>query len=271
MIMVLVAIVGIFGAFAMGGFPAPHSLLFSLLLVGTTFFLGAIAVKVMGETGTEPVSATSFLVLLLLLGVFYFGLNMSMGMAVIMGLIGTTVFAGAISMSGDIIMDFKNGLYCGNRPSQLVKGLTMGIVPGAIISGVVAVVLSEGLALGKLDLLAPQARAFSMFTMIIATGNVDWAIFGMGILIGVVVELLLGMGTAFGLGMYFPFGLQMPMLVGGAARDWWETKRLEPRAKKEKWTEKMKTLRLMDTYIMATGLIIGEAVAGTVVAIIYVF
>ena len=146
----------------------------------------------------------------------------------------------------------------------------MGIVPGAIISGSVAVVLSIGLAEGTLELAAPQARAFSMFTMIIATGNVDWSIFILGIIIGIFVELLLGMGTAFGLGMYFPFGLQMPMLVGGAARDWWEQKKLEPTAVKEGWSEKRRTLKLMDTYIMATGLIIGEAVAGTVLAIYFV-
>jgi len=36
----------------------------------TTFLLGAIAVRVMGETGIEPVSGTSFIVLLMLLGGF---------------------------------------------------------------------------------------------------------------------------------------------------------------------------------------------------------
>ncbi len=269
-IMLGVAFIGTSFAFIVGGFPTLPSLAFSTLLVLTTFFLGAIAVKVMGETGTEPVSATSFVVLILLMGTFLYGLKTDISDAVIMALIGTTVFAGAISMSGDIIMDFKNGMYCGNRPSQLVKGLTLGIVPGAIISGSVAVVLSIGLAEGTLELAAPQARAFSMFTMIIATGNVDWSIFILGIIIGIFVELLLGMGTAFGLGMYFPFGLQMPMLVGGAARDWWEQKKLEPTAVKEGWSEKRRTLKLMDTYIMATGLIIGEAVAGTVLAIYFV-
>jgi uncharacterized oligopeptide transporter (OPT) family protein len=269
-ILVGVSFIGITAAFLMGGFPPVESFLFSFLLVTTVFFLGAIAVKVMGETGTEPVSATSFIVLIMLLGTFYYGLGTDLGTAVIMGLIGTTVFAGAISMSGDIIMDFKNGLYCGNRPAHLVKGLTLGIVPGAIISGYVAVILSIGLATGKLQLAAPQAYAFSMFTMIIVTGNVDWYVFGLGIMIGVFVELLLGMGTAFGLGMYMPFGLQMPMIVGGAARDWWEARWLEPKAKAEKWSEKMRTLKLMDSYLMATGLIIGEAIAGTAVAIMLV-
>jgi uncharacterized oligopeptide transporter (OPT) family protein len=237
------------------------------LLVGTTFLLGAIAVKVMGETGTEPVSATSFIVLLVLIVVLKFLLHLPDHLTVIIGLIGATVFGSAISMSGDIVMDFKNGIYCGNRPATLVRGLTTGIIPGAIISAAAAALLSYGLAIGKLDLKAPQAYAFSLFTMIMITGNVQWSVFILGIGIGVFMELLIGMGTAFGLGMYLPLCIQVPMLLGGALRDLWEKKWLEPRAKAEKWTEKQRTLKLLDTYLMATGLIIGEALMGTIVAI----
>ena len=42
---------------------------------------------------------------------------------------------------------------------------------------------------------------------------------------------------------------------------------MEPRAKAEGWTEKEKTLKLLQTYMMATGLIVGEAVMGTIVAL----
>ena len=43
------------------------ALIFATVLLATTFLLGAIAVRVMGETGIEPVSKTSFIVLLMLL------------------------------------------------------------------------------------------------------------------------------------------------------------------------------------------------------------
>ena len=56
--------------FVVGGFPIIASLVFAVVLLSTTFLLGAIAVRVMGETGIEPVSGTSFIVLLMLLGVF---------------------------------------------------------------------------------------------------------------------------------------------------------------------------------------------------------
>ena len=79
--------------------------------------LGAIAVRVMGETGIEPVSGTSFIVLLMLLGVFLNAqdlLQLDTEDAVLLGLVGTTVFGSAISMSGTVIGDYKNSLYIGN-------------------------------------------------------------------------------------------------------------------------------------------------------------
>ena len=78
------------------------------------------------------------------------------------------------------------------------------------------------------------------------------------------------MGTAFGLGMYLPLGIQIPMLVGGASRDIWEKKWLEPRVKANKWGEEMKTIKLLGTYMMATGLMVGEAVMGTIVALWFI-
>ena len=50
-----------------------------------------------------------------------------------LGLVGTTVFGSAISMSGTVIGDYKNSLYIGNRPYHISKGNIMGVVPGAII------------------------------------------------------------------------------------------------------------------------------------------
>ncbi len=271
-IVLIVTMVLVTFFFIIGGFNPIASFIFSILLVFLTFILGAIAVKVMGETGTEPVSATSFLVLLILMFVFTvvlppFGIKMSQSQMIVMSLVGTTVFGAAISMSGDVVMNFKIGLYCGNRPHDLVKGLTLGIIPGAIISGIFAVIFSYGLGTGELNLPAPQAHAFSIFVKAIVEQAIQLRIFFAGIAIGVLLELLIGMGTAFGLGMYLPLGIQIPMLAGGAARDIWEKKYLEPTAKKEKWGEDMKTFKIMGTYMMATGLMVGEAVLGTIVAL----
>jgi uncharacterized oligopeptide transporter (OPT) family protein len=254
--------------FIAGGYPVGASVAFSFVLCLTTFFLGAIAVKTFGETGTEPVSATSILVLLFLI-VIFFGLGLPPTQNAVMAIIGTTVFAGAISMSGSIIWDFKIGGYAGNRPYHLMKAVLTGVVPGAIVAAIAAGVLSYGLATGTLNLLAPQAKVFATLVQIIFSGQsnefmIQYLV--IGLVIGILAELLTGMGTAFGLGMYFPLSIQLPFLMGGAMRDFWEKKFLEPRAKAEKWDEKTKTLKVLDTYMAATGLMVGEAIMATIAA-----
>ena len=120
--------------FLRGGFPLLPSAIFAMVLIFTTFLLGAIAVRVMGETGIEPVSGTSFIVLLMLLLIF---LNADVGLdkeeSVLIALVGTTVFGSAISMSGTVVGDYKNSLYIGNRPYHISKGNIMGVVPLSLI------------------------------------------------------------------------------------------------------------------------------------------
>ena len=280
-IMVVVTFFMVFLIFGLSSGYWLNAFFLSLLLVTTTFFIGAIAVKVMGECGTEPVSATSFIVLMLIVFTFkllnYLHLtNTSDAMIVLLSIIGTTVFGAAISMSGDIILMFKVGGYIGSRPYHLVKAVTLGIIPGAAIAAFFAVLFSNGLALpadnpAHLDLLAPQANAFAKFVQVLISGNVSWELLLLGVIIGVFVELLIGMGTAFGLGMYFPLGLGLVLLVGGGARDIWEKYYLEPMAKRLNWGDKEKTMALLQTYMMATGLIVGEALMGTIVALYLVF
>ncbi|NCG01451.1 MAG: hypothetical protein GWP25_06630 [Euryarchaeota archaeon] len=258
--------------FVVGGFSVLASLVFATVLILTTFLLGAIAVRVMGETGIEPVSGTSFIVLLMLLGVFLNAqdlLELNTQDAVLLGLVGTTVFGSAISMSGTVIGDYKNSLYIGNRPYHISKGNIMGVIPGAIIGAGVAIFLSMQLADGTIDLMAPQANAFATFSVIFAEKEGDLMLLALGFLLGMFVEWGTGMGTSFGLGMYLDIPHTLPMLIGGYSRDKWEDKRLKPKieAIKEKEgtkiAEKQRALILLSTFMVAAGLLTGEAFFGT--------
>jgi len=267
-VLLLVSLVGITFTFATQfGFFA--SLIFSIVLCLTTFALGAIAVKVMGETSIEPVSGTSFIVLLMLVLIFK-GIGLSASDTAILSLVGTTVFGGAISMSGTVIGDYKPGLYVGNRPMHIMKTELVGIVPGTIVAALFAGLLSLALARGDLVLYAPQANAFAAFAQIMLGGQTPWSLLAVGVLIGIFMELLTGMGTAFGLGMYLPMVVTLPMVVGGAMRDYWESRFLDISVEKENLSEKERTMRLLNTYMIATGCIVGEALLGTFLAIYYV-
>ena len=254
-----------------GGFPWLASLAFSGLLVALTFLLGAIAVKISGEVGTTPVSGTSFLTLLLLFGVFTLTNVLvkfdSQAQIILMALVGTTVFGSAISLSSEIMWDFKAGLYAGTRPMHLIKGESVAILIGTPAAALAAVFFSTRLASGDLALEAPQAHAFAVFVQILAGGKVMFSLFFLGMGIGILVELLTGMGTAFGLGMYLPLQYTLMMITGGGAREIWERKWLNRKAKQEGWEENQKTFRLLDSYMIMTGLYIAEAIIGTLLAI----
>jgi uncharacterized oligopeptide transporter (OPT) family protein len=234
--------------------------------------LGAIAVKISGEVGTTPVSGTSFLTLLMLFGVFTLTSYLvpfegGKSEIILMALVGTTVFGSAISLSSEIMWDFKAGLYAGTRPMHLIKGESVAILIGTPAAALAAAFFARQLATGELALEAPQAHAFAVFVQILAGGKVMYNMFFLGMAIGITVELLLGMGTAFGLGMYLPLQYTLMMITGGAAREIWEKRWLEKKAKAEGWGESQKTFKLLDSYMIMTGLYIGEAIIGTLLAI----
>lgn len=145
----------------------------------------------------------------------------------------------------------------------------MGVIPGAIIGAGVAIFLSKQLADGTIDLMAPQANAFATFSVIFAEGEGDLKLLALGFLLGMFVEWGTGMGTSFGLGMYLDIPHTLPMLIGGYSRDKWEDKRLRPKieAIKEKEgatvAEKQRALLLLSTFMVAAGLLTGEAFFGT--------
>jgi uncharacterized oligopeptide transporter (OPT) family protein len=211
--------------------------------------------------------------LLILIGVFKFGLNSTKEMAVIISLLGTTIFCGAITLSGSIVYDFKIGLYIGNRPYHLMKAMLPAMIPGAVVAALTAGFLSYQLAVGNLNLIAPQARAFATLTQIIFAGQSNELVLEylcIGFAIGVFMEIMTGMGTAFGLGMYFPLSIQLPMLLGGALRDLYQKHVLEPRAKAGGWDEQKRTMETLDTYMAATGMLIGEPVMAMAAALVIV-
>ena len=265
--------------FWVGGFPILAALVFALVLILTTFLLGAIAVRVMGETGIEPVSGTSFIVLLMLLGLFlgygeFFGLEKEE--AILIALVGTTVFGSAISMSGTVVADYKNSLYIGTRPYHISKGNIMGVVPGAILGAGMAIFLSDLLANGKIDLLAPQANAFAGFTVMLAEGQGNLSALMLGFLLGAFAEWATGMGTSFGLGMYLPTPITFPMMIGGVGRDWWEANRLNPAVEEvreqegSEKAEKARAMLLLMSFMIAAGALMGEAFFGVESAILAV-
>jgi uncharacterized oligopeptide transporter (OPT) family protein len=70
--------------------------------------------------------------------------------------------------------------------------------------------------------------------------------------------------------MYLPMVVTLPMVVGGGLRDYWESRFLDVEVEKKGLSEKERTMKLLNTYMIATGCIVGEALLGTFLAFYYV-
>ena len=62
--------------------------------------------------------------------------------------------------------------------------------------------------------------------------------------------------------MFLPLGIPAAFVVGGALRDLWER-----RAALRGWARERVELARLDTYLVATGLMVGEALVGTAAAV----
>jgi uncharacterized oligopeptide transporter (OPT) family protein len=271
-LLILIVIIGITIMFTLvGQFPLLGSLIIGIILVPAIFILGAVGAKIGGETGNIPYSGLSILMLILFISIFKL-IAIDTPTMIIMALIGTTVFCSSIALCVNMIADFKGGLYLGTRPYHLVKAQLTAIPFGVIAVIIGSVILSIGLSTidpntGEpvLNLEAPQAHAFATFTQVlIGQAPWDWLLIGFGI--GVFAELITGLGTAFGLGMYIPFSITINFLIGGSLREWWQKKWFEPKAQQLRWTEKQRTFKLMHSYMFFAGIVLGEGLMGTIIA-----
>ena len=231
--------------------------LLPLLLILLCFFLSVVLIKIMGETGQCPVSAMGLIVLIILI-LLLRALGLDPNTTAILGILAVTAFCASVAVSANLFYDFKVGLYVGNQPRNLIKAQLIGVLPGAVLAGVFVSILA--LNLKELDLLAPQANALAAITNAMLGFHVNyWLLIG-GIVIGIMAEVITGRGTAFALGMYFPIGITLPLLLGGVLRFLWEKKL--PKLKPEE-----KALKLVNTYAMCTGLIAGESIMAAIVCL----
>jgi uncharacterized oligopeptide transporter (OPT) family protein len=245
---------------ALAGAPLPAAALVGVLVTGGIVVLGAVAVKAAGETSLEPASGAGFVMALALaLALQPFGLPLPLLSALV--LVGAASFFAGVTMMGNLLLDLKVALYVGNPPRDMLRAALLGIVPGALLGGAVMLALAPALASGRLDLAAPQARAYAAHVGLTAQGRLPLALVGFGAALGAFAEWRTKLGTAFAIGLLLPIGIPLALLLGSGARAAWERRlaRLAPadadRAR-------------ADSYLVATGLMLGEALVGTVAALL---
>lgn len=230
----------------------------SLIVVAFGFLFVTVAARIVGIVGSSssPVSGmtltTLFFTCLILM---WLGWSGESGMIVAMT-VGAIVCI-AVCMAGDISQDLKTGYLVGATPWKLQIAELIGVIVPALIIGWTLYILQDtyGYGEGK-GLKAPQATMMHMVVKGMMEQTLPWTFVVIGVLCGVVVELLGVPSLPFAIGLYLPVGLSVPIFIGGVI--FYIVKR---GASEEEWK------RREDRGILfSSGLIAGDALLGIAIA-----
>ncbi|HUU83636.1 MAG TPA: OPT/YSL family transporter [Phycisphaerae bacterium] len=136
------------------------------------------------------------------------------------GMLATLLVGGvvccALSMAGGLVTNFKLGYWLGASPRKIAWCAIVGsLVSALFVGGTIMVLAYQPGYTGPSALPAPQANMMaSALESFLGTGEVPWLLYGVGVVIALLVELIGISALAFGLGMYLPIYINTPILIG---------------------------------------------------------
>lgn len=235
-----------------------------LILVFGTIFI-TVASQIVGIVGSSssPVSGMTITTLiataLVIVALGWTGFNGKI-LAMTIG----AIVCIAVCMAGDISQDLKTGFLVGSTPYKLQIAEFIGVLaPAIVIAGVLLLLQNTyGFGEGK-ELKAPQATLMAMIVNGIFGGHLPWILIIIGVFIGIVVELLGISSLPFAIGLYLPFSLSAPIMIGGAVA--WAVGLLS----KQKENPPDQLNRAGEKGILfASGLVAGDALMGIIIALL---
>lgn len=129
------------------------------------------------------------------------------------------VVASALSMAGTLVTEFKLGYWTGATPKRIQWSAIIAslLASAAVTATIMALAHHPGYdsEVSKNALQAPQANLMkSALESFLGTGNVPWLMYGVGVAVALLLQLVGVSPLAFGLGMYLPMELNTPILIG---------------------------------------------------------
>ncbi len=187
------------------------SLPVALLAVVGAFFMAYIGARITGEMNVDPMEIFAMVVLLAAKFLFGFGVLHLVLLAAVVCI--------AAGIAGDAMMDFKTGHLLGTPPEHQLAGEVAGVISASLVMGTLMLSFAA-IGFGTLDFPSPQAVAVK--EVVSAQGFPTFL--AAGIIAGFALALLgrkydLGAAPiAFGIGMYVPIELSVPLFAGGMIR-----------------------------------------------------
>jgi putative OPT family oligopeptide transporter len=202
----------------------------TVIMIIMAFFFTAVASYIVGLVGNSnnPVSGMTITAVIFTGGMIYlFGYTGMTGMAATLGV--AAIVCCAACTSGDVCNDLKTGHIVGAAPYRQQMMQVAGVAIAALVMAPVLQLLHDNTpgGIGGRELAAPQAALFaSLAKGFFGDGDIPWNMVATGAVVGIFIWIadlrLERRQAAFRLhlmpvavGMYLPFGLSTPILLGG--------------------------------------------------------
>ena len=202
----------------------------TVIMIIMAFFFTAVASYIVGLVGNSnsPVSGMTITAVLFTGGLLYiFGFSGTEGMLATLGV--AAIVCCAACTSGDVCNDLKTGQIVGASPYKQQIMQIAGVAVACLVMAPIMQLLHETTpgGIGGRELAAPQAGLFaSLANGFFGDGVLPWNMVSIGSALGVIIligdSFLESKNSTFRLhlmhvavGMYLPFGLSTPILIGG--------------------------------------------------------
>lgn len=228
------------------------------VVVVIAFLFTTVASNAIAIVGSNPVSGMTLMTLIVASTIFVaIGLNGTQGIIASMVIGG--VVCTALSMAGGMVTDMKIGYWLGSTPAKQQTWKAVGTLVSAATVGGVILLLNKAYGFTNPDVMAaPQANAMAaVIDPLMMGGDTPWILYSVGAVFACLLNWLGVPALAFSLGMFIPFHLNAPLLVGGAI-SWFVGSRSKD--------EKLNKARQEKGTLLASGFIAGGALMGVVSA-----
>ena len=251
------------------------TILTTFIMIIMAFFFTAVASYIVGLVGNSnsPVSGMTITAVLFTGGMLYvFGFSGTEGMVATLGV--AAIVCCAACTSGDVCNDLKTGQIVGSRPYRQQIMQIIGVGVASLVMAPILQLLHENTpgGIGGRELAAPQAGLFaSLANGFFGDGNLPLDMVAIGAVLGILIltldYFLFDKNKPGGfrlhlmpiaVGMYLPFGLSTPILIGGLIAYF-----LTKRSKLTNTDDHV----LQNGVLLSSGLIAGESLMGILLAL----
>ena len=246
----------------------------TIIMIVMAFFFTAVASYIVGLVGNSnsPVSGMTITAVLFTGGMLYiFGFSGTEGMIATLGV--AAIVCCAACTSGDVCNDLKTGQIVGATPYRQQTMQIAGVAVASLVMAPIMQLLHEKTpgGIGGRELAAPQAGLFaSLAKGFFGDGILPWNMVLIGCVLGIIIlvidSILESKDSNFRLhlmpvavGIYLPFGLSTPILIGGVMAHFILS---ESKIKREPDNI------LQRGILLSSGLIAGESLMGILLAFI---